>query len=150
MGDEILNKSIKYSIKIFLTTVFLSSLLFSSSSLILGNDIKDYDKIFEKISETRIGIKPKEIDKIKNPFIVIYKHRTDSNKTKKPKIIYKLNAIFNNRAMINKKWYRRYSKIGRYKLIKIKKNSVLLKSTNTSKELFIRKKNESKIKFSSK
>ena len=131
-------------------TVFLSNLLFSSSTLILGNSIKDYDKIFEKISETRIGIKPREINKIKNPFIVVYKQNIDSNKTKKPKIVYSLNAIFNNKAMINKKWYKRYSKIGVYKLIKIKKNSVLLRSANKSKELFIREENESKIKFSSK
>ena len=148
MGDEVLNKIIKYSMNISIFLLLSSSYLFSSP-LVLGNDTKEYDNIFEKISETRVGIKNKEIEKIKNPFIVIYKQSADSNKTKK-KIVYVLDAIFNNKAMINGKWYKRYSKIGTYKLIKIKKSSILLRNTNKTKELFIRNKNESEIKFSSK
>ncbi len=149
MGDEILKNIIKHSKQLFILLALCSSFSFAASSLNLGNDTKEYDKIFEKISETRIGINPREIDKIKNPFIVIYKN-VDSNKTKKPKIIYNLDAIFDNKAMINKKWYKKYSKIGVYKLVKIKNHSVLLRSANKSKELFIRKDNESKIKFSTK
>jgi len=137
--------------KIFLFFIlFVPSFLFSVNTLNLGNDTKEYDKIFERISQTRIGIDAKAIDKIKNPFVVIYKKSKDGNKTKKPKIIYKLDAIFDTKAMINGKWYKKHAKIGIYRLVKIKKKSVLLRSQNTSKELFIRKDNESKIKFSSK
>jgi len=148
MGDEILNKTIKYSTGILIFLLLSSSYLLSSP-LVLGNDTKEYDNIFEKISETRVGIKNKEIEKIKNPFIIVYKQNMDSNKTKK-KIVYVLDAIFNNKAMINGKWHKRYSKIGTYKLVKIKKSSILLKNADKTKELFIRNKNESKIKFSSK
>ncbi len=149
MGDEILNKIIKKYIRILILLSFSSTLLCSAANLTLGNNTKEYDNIFEKISETRTGIDAKEINKIKNPFIVV-KKKLDSNTTKKRKKIYRLNAIFNSKAMINGKWYKKYSKIGVYKLIKIKTNSVLLKSPNTSKELFIRKNNGSKFKFSSK
>ncbi len=150
MGDEILKKLLNHA-KIFLIfMLFFPNFLLSATGLNLGNDTKQYDKIFEKISETRVGVDTKTINKIKNPFIVIYKKTKDGNKTKKPKIVYKLDAIFNRRAMINGKWYKKYTKIGVYKLIKIKNRSVLLRSPNTSKELFIRKDNESKIKFSSK
>ncbi len=73
MGDEILNNIIKRNIQIFTFLLFLSAFLYSASNLKLGNETKEYDSIFEKIGETRIGIDKKDIDKIKNPFIVIKK-----------------------------------------------------------------------------
>jgi len=149
MGDEILNTIIKHNIRIFAFLLFSSTFLYSATNLKLGNDTKEYDKIFEKISETRVGVDTKDISKIKNPFIVIKKN-IDKNGTKKRRKIYKLNAIFNHKAMINGKWYKKYSKIGIYKLIKVKTNSVLLRSADKSKELFIRKNHGSRFKFSSK
>ena len=146
MGDEILNGIIKQSILIFAFLFFSSTFLYSATNLNLGNDTKVYDKIFDKISETRVGIDRKDIEKIKNPFIVIQKN-ISKNGTKKRRKIYKLNAIFNHKAMINGKWYKRYSKIGVYRLIKVKANSVLLRSADKSKELFIRKNNGSRFKF---
>ncbi len=149
MGDEILKRVNIYSF--FIIIVFISTTIFASdSNLNLGNDTAKYDKIFEQISQTRVGIDSKEINKIKNPFIVIYKNKLDSNGTKKRKIVYKLEAIFDNKAMINGKWYKKYSKIGVYKLAKVKQNSVLLRSANMSKELYIRNRNGSKFQFSSK
>lgn len=149
MGDEVLNNIIKYNIRIFAFLLFSTTILYSATNLKLGNDTKNYDSIFEKIGEIRIGVDEKDIKKIKNPFIVIKKN-VDKNGTKKRRKIYRLNAIFNSKAMINGKWYKKYSKVGIYKLIKVKTNSVLLRSANTSKELFIRKNNGSKFKFSSK
>ncbi len=149
MGDEILSSIIKHNIRIFAFLLFSSTFLYSATSLKLGNDTKEYDKIFEKIGKIRVGVNKKEINKIKNPFIVIKKN-VDKNGTKKRRKIYKLNAIFNSKAMINRKWYKKYSKVGIYKLIKIKTNSVLLRSANKSKELFIRKNNGPRFKFSSK
>ncbi len=149
MGDEILSNIIKHNMRIFAFLLFSSTFLYSATSLKLGNDTKEYDKIFERIGEIRVGVDTKDINKIKNPFIVIQKN-VDKNETKKRRKIYKLNAIFNSKAMINGKWYKKYSKVGIYKLIKVKANSVLLRSANKSKELFIRKNNGPRFKFSSK
>ncbi len=135
----------------FTFIVFFTNTTFAATSnLNLGNDTKEYDKIFEQISQTRVGIDSKEINKIKNPFVVIYKKQLDKNGTKKRKIVYKLEAIFDKKAMINGKWYKKYSKIGAYKLVKVRQNSVLLRRAGTSKELYIRNRNGSKFQFSSK
>lgn len=139
----------KNNIRIFAFLLFSATFLYSTTDLKLGNDTKEYDKIFEKIGEIRVGVDSKVINKIKNPFIVVKKN-VDKNATKKHRKIYRLNAIFNQKAMINGKWYKKYSKIGVYKLIKIKTNSVLLRSEDKSKKLFIRKTNGSRFKFSSK
>ena len=149
MGDEILI-NFKLCKILFVCFTIISSLYGNSSKLSLGNETKEYDKIFEKIAETRVGISNQEIDKIKSPFIVIYKNPKDKNATKKPKITYTLDAIFDKKAKINGKWIKIYKKIGTYKLVKIKRDSVILKNTNKIKELYIRKKDESKIKFSTK
>ena len=122
----------------------------AATKLSLGNETKVYDKIFEKISETRIGVDTKAINKLKNPFLVIYKKESESNTTKKPKIVYVLDGIFENRAKVNGKWRKKYSKVGVYKIVKIKRKSVILRNANGTKELFIRKNNGSKIKFSTK
>lgn len=140
---------IKHNIRIFALLLFSTTILYSTANLELGNDTKKYDSIFEKIGKTRVGVDENDINKIKNPFIVIEKN-VDKNGIKKRRIIYKLNAIFNHKAKINGKWYKKYSKVGIYKLIKVKTNSVLLRSANKSKELFIRKNNGSRFKFSSK
>ncbi len=140
--------------KIFKILVLISfvslNFLYAASNLSLGNETKVYDKIFDRISETRVGASEKDINRLKNPFLVIYKKKINSNITKKPKIIYILDGIFDNKARINGKWRKIYTKIGSYKLIKIKRRSVLLRNSNGRKELFIRKNNESKIQFSSK
>jgi len=128
----------------------LSSFLYASAELSLGNETKVYDKIFEKIGETRVGANVEDINRLRNPFVVIYRKRKDANGTKRPQITYTLDGIFENKAKINGKWRKKYSKIGTYKLIKIKKRSVVLRNTNENKELFIRNNNDSKIKFSSK
>jgi len=143
-------KTIKL-LKIFLfASVLSASFISAATKLSLGNETKTYDKIFEKISETRIGADTKKIDKLKNPFLVIYKKKKSSNAKKKRKIYYVLDGIFENRAKINGKWRKKYTRIGEYKLVRIKQRSVLLRNSNGTKELFIRKNNGSKIKFSTK
>jgi len=131
-------------------SVLCASYVSAAAKLSLGNETKAYDKIFEKISETRIGADNKKIDKLKNPFLVIYKKKKASNVTKKPKTIYVLDGIFESEAKINGKWRKKYSRVGKYKLVRIKRSSVLLRNSNGTKELFIRKNNGSKIKFSTK
>jgi len=146
MGDEILK-----------TVIMLFLLLIMSSSLVTANDFKDniseYDKLFTQISEKRIGVSNSKIDTIKNPFIMTYNKVIvkDGNSTvtiKKP--TYILTGIFNKKAKINKQWHKLHSEIGDFKLTSIGTKSVIIKNGHSKKELFIRKSNVSKIKFSSK
>ena len=116
------------------------------------NEIKKYDDLFKQIGEKRVGASNKRIDSIKNPFILVYKKNIslDGNTTLKSRIIYTLNAIFNNKAKINGKWYKLNSNVNDYKLVKISSKSVIIKNEHSKKELFIRKSDVSQIKFSSK
>ena len=67
---------------------------------------------------------------------------------KKP--TYILTATLNKKAKINGQWYKLYGEIGDFKLTNIRSNSVIIKNEHSKKELFIRKNDVSKIKFSSK
>jgi|LGOV01.1.fsa_nt_gb hypothetical protein len=152
MGDEVL--------KNILTIVFLFSLVLSSSvaqerefSENFKSKIAEYDKFFSQISEKRFGVPNSKIDSVKNPFIMSYKKVMvkDGNTTveiKKPSYI--LSATFDKKAKINGKWHKLNSQIGDFKLISIRTKSVIIKNEHSKKELFIRKSNVSKIKFSSK
>ena len=139
-----------------LTTILLllsSSVAQEKFSANFKNKIAQYDKFFKQISEKRVGISNSQINQVKNPFIMTYAKVIvkDGNRTiasKKP--TYTLNATFNNKAKINGKWYNIHSKIGDFKLANVKTNSVIIKNEHLKKELFIRKSNVSKIKFSSK
>ena len=148
MGDEVLKKTnlIKTLVFIILSTSFV----YASSTEPPKNEILKYDKIFEKVSETRIGINQKVIDKIANPFIVKKEDPKLKKRTGKARVYFRLDAIFTNKAKINGRWIALYHKIGTYKLIKIKERSVLLKKSNKIREIFIRKHNGPKIIFSSK
>ncbi len=148
MGDEVLKKII-YVLPI-VTILFVSN-IFASSNLVLGNETKEYDKIFTQINQTRVGISLKKINKLKNPFLTSNKKTVLTKKAKKArkkKAYFILDAIFDKKAKINGKWVRLYSKIGSYKLVKIKRSSVILKNNNGKKEIFIRKKDDKNIKFS--
>ncbi|HIP44653.1 MAG TPA: hypothetical protein EYG93_04875 [Sulfurospirillum arcachonense] len=129
------------------------SLILSSTLVAAKNDIKEYDKLFSQIGKKRIGISNSQIDRVKNPFIMTYSKvvAKDGNGTvtiKKP--TYTLTAILNNKAKLNGQWYKLHSEIGDFKLVSIRSNSVIIKNEHSKKELFIRKSNVSKIKFSSK
>ena len=148
MGDEIL----KHIVKISLFILLFCSLAMANEAY--KNSIKEYDKFFQEIGEKRVGVDEKIIDSVKNPFIIkkIEVVVKDSNGTRKivKKDIYKLSAIFNNKAKINGKWYNIGDEIGNFKLKTIKTKSVVIADEHYKKELFIRKSNVSKIKFSSK
>ena len=130
--------------------------LLSSLSAIANNDfenkIKEYDKLFQQISEKRIGISNNKIDHIKNPFIMMGKKNivVDGNVTKSNKVNYILNATFNNKAKINGTWYKLNSEINDFRVVKISNKSVIIKNEHSKKELFIRNSDVNKIKFSSK
>ncbi len=150
MGDEVLK---------IVTLIFTLLLLFSSAiakevlTTEFKNKMKEYDKLFSQIGEKRIGVSNTKINMLKNPFLMTYKKVVikDGNSTKeikKPKYI--LTVTFNKKAKINGKWYKLNSKLDNFKLINIRSNSVIIQNEHSKKELFIRKNDVSKIKFSSK
>ncbi len=109
------------------------------------------DKIFENIDEVKIIQEKKKATKERvkyDPFSNIKKEEKREEKKKvvkveKPKkrkkIIYQpiieLEAIFGKSAFINGKWYRVGDKIGKYKIIKIGRDSVSLKIGRRVKSL---------------
>lgn len=138
------------------TLLILFLFLLTNLGAIANDDIKnktkEYDKLFQQIGEKRIGVSNKKINEIQNPFIMADKKNilVDGNVTTANKIIYSLNAIFNDKAKINGEWYKLNNQIGDFKLVKIGSKSVIIRSEHSKKELFIRKSDVNKIKFSSK
>jgi len=147
MGDEILKNKI-----LLILSLFLLTNLSAIANGDIKNKTKEYDKLFQQIGEKRIGVSNKKINEIQNPFIMANKKNivVDGNITTTHKIVYDLNAIFNDKAKINGEWYKLNNQIGDFKLVKIGSKSVIIKGEHSKKELFIRKSDVSKIKFSSK
>jgi len=116
-----------------------------------SSEVKEYDKIFEKIAERRSGADSIMIDKLENPFIIFSPERnTSENNATAQAPAYVLEAIFNQKAKINGNWYKKNDLIGSYMLIKITYNSVILQNEIEKKELVIRTKDDSNIKIFSK
>ncbi len=148
MGDEIL----RYIILI-LPIIFASSLIQASEEIKPNSSnekITEYDNLFSQISQKRVGVSNDEISMVKNPFIMTNKIILKDTNTTVAKIKYILEGTLNKKAKINGKWYTINDKIDGYKLVVVKRNSVIIKNEHLKKELFIRKNNVSKIKFSSK
>jgi len=147
MGDEVLKKQIFFTIFFILIS---NTFLMSSERGI--EKTKEFNKFFQDISKKRVGASEQDVNKVKNPFIMISNKgiSIDGNVTVTQEIVYTLSGIFDKKAKINGKWYRLSSKIGDFKLIKIKNKSVIIKNEHSKQELFIRKNNVDKITFSSK
>lgn len=147
MGDEVL----KTLLKTVIGLCFYLTIINAKESLSLGIEVKEYDKIFERIAERRVGADVMMIDKLENPFISITsnQHNSDGNETVQP-IVYTLEATFDQKAKISGTWYKRNETVGSYKLTKITHNSVILQNEIEKKELVIRTKDESNVKIFSK
>jgi hypothetical protein len=126
-------------------------LLNAKENLSLGSEVKEYDKIFERIAERRAGADVVMIDKLDNPFIGVSadQNGSDLNGTAQT-IVYTLEATFDQKAKINGNWYKKNDTVGSFKLIKIAHNSVILQNEIEKKELVIRTKDESNVKIFSK
>lgn len=147
MGDEIL----KTLSKIILPLCSILIFSYAQEQLSLGNEVKSYDKIFEKIAERRSGADVVMIDKLNNPFIVIYSDGNNSDANASAQVIsYILEATFDQKAKINGTWYKRLDTVGAYKLTNIRHDSVILRNEIEKKELLIRTKDESNVKIFSK
>ena len=110
--------------------------------------LEKYDIIFEQISKKRVGPSDEELSRVPTPFVGqdIFNIIRDKNATKPKSIVLRLYGIMNDRAKINKKWYKLNSKVYGYRLVEIKNISVILKRKRKKLELFLRKKND-KIKI---
>ncbi len=134
--------------KLLILFTFLSSFLWSSSL-----SSAEITEMISKIKEERVGISIDKLESTVNPFLVI-KIKKEENLTKeevpliKEVIVepsYSLDAILNHAVFINKKWYKKGSKIGQYKLVYIGKNTVTLRSREKEKILSLKKKKYIKL-----
>lgn len=147
MGDEIL----KTILKTFFFLIVGTSFIDAKDNLSLGNEVKEYDRIFEKIAEKRVGVEVLKIEKLDNPFIVTgYSSNESESNDSNVQPVYLLEATFNQKAKINGSWYMLKDQINTWKLVKINRNSVILQNETEKQEIFIRTKDESKIKIFSK
>lgn len=140
----------KTILKICLFILVSTSYIEAKDNLPLGNEVKEYDRIFEKIAEKRVGIEIEKIDKIDNPFIVTGSGNDSDSNDSNTQPIYLLEATFDQKAKINGSWYTIKDQINIWKLVKINRNSVILQNETEKKEIFIRTKDESNIKIFSK
>ena len=127
---------------LILTLTLLASHLFANANT-------DWvDAQIKAIKPPRSGVSHSAINRVKNPFIFVYKPSEGaSNKStksgatsteSKPKVApLRLAAIMNNSALINGTWYQVSDKVRGYNIDKIETDSVLLKSGKTKKMLFI-------------
>ncbi len=145
MGDEIL----KTYIKIFCCLLLGLSVSLAKDNVSSLNDTKGYDQLFEKLAEKRVGVDYSTILALANPFDSISKE--DVNQTaENTEPSYALKAIVSTRAKINDTWYMVNDQVGNYTLVSIADNSAILKNDTEKKTLYIRNKNDSKVKISSK
>ena len=140
----------KTILKALLFILTLTSLIDAKDNLSLGNEVKEYDRIFEKIAEKRVGIEMFQIERLANPFIVIGSSTESDGNDSNAQPIYLLEATFDKKAKINGSWYTIKDQINTWKLVKINRNSVILQNETEKKEIFIRTKDESNIKIFSK
>ena len=130
----------------------LLTLIFVTGSLFADTNTEWVDKQIAAIKPPRSGVNHTSINRIKNPFVFVYK---ESGKTgtatkkaaKKPGTAtteqvaktapLKLLAVMNNSALINGTWYQANDKVQGYTLAKIEEDSVLLTTSRTKKMLFI-------------
>jgi hypothetical protein len=117
--------------------IFLLILL---STHLLANELSWVDEQVEAIKPPRKGISDKEISKLKDPFILYsvkgkkrvrhtYSRKYSKTATKKVQTHsskFTLEAILNNTALINGKWYKEGEKVSGYKLEKVTHKSILL------------------------
>ncbi|WP_457746155.1 hypothetical protein [Sulfurimonas sp.] len=131
-----------------------------------ANELTWVDEQVEAIKPPRVGFNIKKLARVSDPFIYLRtskkggasgaKRRSSvpkgsgSAKVKKTKVFkLTLNAILNQSAMINGKWYKKGEKVYGYKLAKVTTNAVLL--TKKKKKVQLSTKSRSKnIKFNNK
>ncbi len=117
-----------------------------SFSLLISGSLSSAEilNMVSKIKEERIGISLAKLDGTSNPFIVKTKKKVEEKKEDNVTVyipppvverVYKVDAILNHAAFINKKWYRRGDVLDDYKVGYVSRYSVTLKSENGKRVL---------------
>lgn len=116
MGDEI---SMKNRVLFFILMLCSVSLANNSQA-----EMEYYDQLFSAINEQRKGLSESELKSLSDPFLRIKTTNHDNNGSLDE--TFDLQAIFNNKAKINGKWYQAKDNVGEYELASIKSKSVTL------------------------
>ena len=116
MGDEI---SMKTRVLFFILMLCSTSLANNSQA-----EMEHYDQLFSVINEQRKGLSESELKNLSDPFLKIKAINHDNNGSLDE--TFDLQAIFNNKAKINGKWYQAKDNVGEYELESIKPKSVTL------------------------
>ena len=136
---------------LFFTLIMLTTCLFADSA-----NTEWVDKQVQAIKPPRSGVSHTAINRIKSPFLYVYKKSTSAGTVSKDGTTpqsassqakpLQLAAVMNNSALINGTWYQISDKVRGYSIEKIETDSVLLMSGKTKKMLFITQDNP-KIKI---
>jgi hypothetical protein len=126
MGDEILMKKL-------MILPLLALYLHSNEGM--SSLVSEYEKMFTKIGQKRVGIDNREINRLNSPFITVEKIE-DTNTTKTERFV--LQALINKRAKINGRWYGVGEISDSVEIISIRNNEVVLKENNTKTRLKMR------------
>ena len=116
MGDEI---SMNNRVLFFILMLCSVSLANNSQA-----EMEHYDQLFSAINEQRKGLSDSELKSLSDPFLKIKTTNHDNNGSLDE--TFDLQAIFNNKAKINGKWYQAKDNVGEYELASIKSKSVTL------------------------
>ena len=116
MGDEISMKK-----RVLFSILMLCSVSLANNS---QAEMEHYDQLFSAINEQRKGLSESELKSLSDPFLKIKAINHDNNGSLDE--IFDLQAIFNNKAKINGKWYQAKDNVGEYELASIKSKSVTL------------------------
>ena len=135
----------------------------------VADELKWVDAQIQAIKPARSGISKSQIDMIKDPFIFLKKEteknsskkamatvknytkknnisKSRTNKISKQITSFSIDAIINKSALINGRWYKLHSKIGKYTLTAIDGTSIILSYKN--KELLLTTRTKAKkLKF---
>ncbi len=124
-------------------------LIFISVSLSADANTDWVDGQVAAIKPPRQGVSLKDIDRVKNPFLITYKgsaekkapaagkKRSTRSTAKKSTRSLRVQAIMNGSALIDGKWYKADEKVRGYQIDKVSDASVLLKRGKERKELLL-------------
>jgi len=148
MGDEVLMKKV-WLLSLASVWTFLNAAETGDKNMKVAL-IKDYQMMFRKIGEQRIGAAIQKIEAVKAPFVRLNPEekkkvivKKDGTKIAvKVKAEFDLQAVMNSRAKISGKWYKVGQKVGEYTLASIRSDSVFLQNNEFKKRLTLRKENE--------
>ena len=126
-----------------------------SFSLLISGSLSSTEilNMVSKIKEEREGISLSKLEGTANPFIIKQKKKIEEKKEENLTvyapidIVYKVDAILNKAAFINKKWYRTGDTIDNYKVGYVSKYSVTLENENGNKVLKLERRKKKFIKL---